>query len=73
MIYKGNYKKNTAWIATTTHYIVQHAMGKTVVAGIQTYRSDNKPTLLPANELYNDIIAALKNGSYGYILFKYGV
>ena len=73
MIYKGNYKKNTAWIATTTKYIVQHAMGKPVVAGIQTYRSDNNPTPLPANELYNDIIAALKNGSYGYILFKYGI
>jgi hypothetical protein len=73
MIYKGNYNQNTAWIGTTTHYIVVHAMGKPVVAGIQTYLSDTNPTPLPANELYNDIITAINNGSSGYVLFKYGL
>jgi len=73
MIYKGNYNQNTAWIGTITHYIVQHAMGTPVVAGIQTYLSDAKPTPLPANGLINDIIVAIKNGSSGYVLFKYGL
>lgn len=73
MIYKGNYNQNTSWIGTTTQYIVQHAGGKPVVAGIQTYRSDSNPLPIPASELNADIKAALDNGSSGYVLFKYGL
>lgn len=73
MIYKGNYNQNTTWIGTTTQYIVQHAGGKPVVAGIQTYRSDANPIPIPASELNADIKAAMDNGSSGYVLFKYGL
>ncbi len=73
MIYKGNYNQNTAWIGTVTKYIVQHAGGKPVVSGIQTYRSDSNPTPIPASELKADINAAQSNGSSGYVLFKYGL
>ena len=73
MVYKGNYNQNTAWIGTTTQYIVQHANGKPVVTGLQTYRSDSDTTPLPEYELYEDVQAALNNGSSGYVLFRYGL
>ena len=73
MIYKGNYNQNTDWIGKTTRYIVQNSMGKPVVAGIQTYLSDTNTARVSASELYNDIKAALYNGSSGYVLFKYGL
>ncbi|MCE7698718.1 MAG: glycosyl hydrolase family 18 protein, partial [Methanobacterium paludis] len=47
MTYKGNYRENTTWIGKTTAYIVSHANGKPVVAGIQTYSSDDNLTVLP--------------------------
>lgn len=73
MIYKGNYKKDTAWIGTTTKWIVEHSGGKPVIAGLQTYRSDDNLTQIPANELNSDINAAIKNNSSGYALFRYGL
>ena len=51
MIYKGNYGEDTAWIGTTTKYIVDHSNGKPVISGLQTYRSDNDMTEIPAAEL----------------------
>lgn len=73
MVYKGNYNQNPAWIGTCTSYIAQHANGKPVVIGLQTYRSDNNPVPIPLNELNTDIMTALSNGSSGYVLFKYGL
>jgi methionine-rich copper-binding protein CopC len=73
MIYKGNYQAGTSWIGSTTKYIVQAAGGKPVVAGIQTYRSDDYPVPISASELNTDIQTALDNGSSGYVLFKYGL
>jgi len=73
MIYKGNYKKDSAWIGTTTKWIVEHSGGKPVVAGLQTYRSDNDLTQIPANELNEDIAAAINNKASGYALFRYGL
>lgn len=73
MIYKGNYNKGTAWIASVTDYIVKNSNGKPVVAGLQTYVSDSNATPLPANELKNDINAAMSSGSSGYALFRYGL
>lgn len=73
MIYKGNYKKDTAWIGTTTKWIVEHSGGKPVIAGLQTYRSDNNLTQIPANELNSDINAAINNEASGYALFRYGL
>ncbi|MBM4240145.1 MAG: hypothetical protein FJ150_00435, partial [Euryarchaeota archaeon] len=73
MIYKGNYGQNTAWIGSTTKYIVDHANGKPVVAGIQTYRSDKDLTSLSADELRQDIKAAMDKGAAGYVLFRLGL
>lgn len=72
MIYKGNYAKDTAWIGTTTKYIVDHAGGKPVIAGLQTYVSDYDTTKLSASELNQDIKSAMENGASGYALFRYG-
>ncbi len=73
MIYKGNYGKDTAWIGTTTKYIVEQSKGKPVISGLQTYRSDNDMTEVPAAELKNDIQSAIDNGASGYALFRYGL
>ena len=73
MIYKGNYGQNTSWIGTTTKYIVDHAGGKPVIAGLQTYISDYDTTLLNSNELNQDIKSATDNGASGYVLFRYGM
>ncbi len=72
MIYKGNYNKNTAWIGTTTKWIVEHS-SKPVVAGLQIYQSDNNVVKLPASEVNQDIQSAISNGASGYALFRYGL
>ncbi|HML05188.1 MAG TPA: transglutaminase domain-containing protein [Methanobacterium sp.] len=73
MIYKGNYKKDTAWIGSTTKWIVEHSGGKPVLAGLQTYESDSDFTELPADELKGDVKSAINNGASGYVLFRYGL
>jgi hypothetical protein len=73
MIYKGNYHQNTQWIGTTTQYIVQHAAGRPVIAGLLNYNSDTNYSPLTSGELFLDIKTAIINGSLGYVLFKYGM
>jgi transglutaminase-like putative cysteine protease len=73
MVYKGNYGKTTAWIGTTTNYIVSKANGKPVIVGLQTYKSDSNLAKLSASELMQDIKAAAENGASGYVLFRYGL
>ncbi|WP_414468479.1 transglutaminase domain-containing protein [Methanobacterium sp. ACI-7] len=73
MIYKGNYNKNTTWIGTTTKWIVDHSGGKPVLAGLQTYESDDDLTEIPASELRSDVNSAISNGASGYVLFRYGL
>ena len=73
MIYKGNYNKDTAWIGSTTKYIVENSGGKPVLAGIQTYESDSNRTAIPSDELNSDINSALNKGASGYVLFRYGL
>jgi len=73
MIYKGNYNAGTAWIATTTKYIVNNSNGKPVIVGLLSYVSDDNVTPLSATELQKDINAALSNGASGYALFRYGL
>ncbi|HEX3014203.1 MAG TPA: pseudomurein-binding repeat-containing protein, partial [Methanobacterium sp.] len=84
MVYKGSYgynsstgtnsngKNGTSWIGSSIAYIVNQSNGTPVVAGLQAYRSTNNQTAIPANELQNDINAAIKNGASGYALFQYG-
>ncbi len=73
MIYKGNYGQNTTWIGTTTKYIVDHAGGKPVIAGLQTYVSSYDKTPLSAYDLNADIKSAMSNGASGYALYRYGM
>ncbi len=73
MIYKGNYNKNSAWIASTTKWIVEHSGGKPVLSGLQTYQSDDKVIQITANELKEDIKSSINNGASGYVLFRYGL
>ncbi len=72
MIYKGNYNQDTAWIGTTTKWIVEHS-SKPVVAGLQVYESDSNIDKLSAAEINQDIQSATSNGSSGYALFGYGL
>ena len=72
MIYKGNYHKNTAWIGSTTKWIVEHS-NTVIVTGLQAYRSDSKPTPLSPAELEGDAKIALSNGSKGFAMFRYGL
>ncbi|MGZ7117541.1 MAG: pseudomurein-binding repeat-containing protein, partial [Methanobacterium sp.] len=78
MIYKGNYGKDTAWIGTTTKYIVDHTVDANgnkipVIAGLMTYVSDYDTTKLSADDLYKDVKSAMDNGASGYVLFRYGM
>ncbi|WP_321421321.1 pseudomurein-binding repeat-containing protein [uncultured Methanobacterium sp.] len=71
MIYEGNYKEDNEWITTTTAYIVSHST-KPVVAGLQTYQSDDNVVALSAEEINQDIKSALAGGASGFALFRYG-
>lgn len=72
MIYKGSYNQNTAWIGSTTKWIVEHS-STVIVSGLQTYQSDSNPTPLPLSEMEGDAKIALANGSQGFALFRYGL
>lgn len=72
MAYKGNYRTGSEWIGKVVKYIVKHS-GKPVLAGLQTYRSDNNPSPIPASELKGDIKIAYENGASGVVLFRYGL
>jgi len=73
MAYKGNYKETSDWIRNVTSYIKSKSGNKEVWTGIQTYRSDDNITALSKEELESDIMAALKGGATGYVLFRYGL
>ena len=73
MVYKGNYGQNTTWIGTSIKYIVDHAGGKPVIAGLQTYVSSYDKTPLSASELNADVKSAVSNGASGYALYRYGL
>lgn len=73
MIYKGNYKGNTAWIKTTSEWYVQNTQGASVWVGLQSYKSDDDTTKLPLTELSEDVKAALNAKANGVVLFRYGL
>ena len=73
MIYKGNYKKTTDWIASTTKWFVANSKGAKVWAGLQGYKSDEDTSKLPASEITADVEAALKAGADGAVIFRWGV
>jgi hypothetical protein len=71
MIYEGNYNANNAWITSVTEYIVAHAKGKPVYAGLTTYLSDTYPTIEDP-DLSADVQSAKLGGAEGFVLFRYG-
>lgn len=73
MAYKGNYREDSDWIRNVTLYLKSKSGNKEVWTGIQTYRSDDNTTALSKEELESDIMAALKGGATGYVLFRYGL
>ena len=73
MIYKGNYKKDTSWIAATTKWYVENSKGAQVWAGLQGYKSDDDTSSLPTPEITADVEAALDAGAAGAVIFRWGV
>lgn len=70
MQYKGNYQSGSSWLASTTKYFSKYA---TVWSGLQTYKSDDDPTKLSANEILKDSKTCLSSGAKGIVLFRYGL
>lgn len=70
MQYKGNYNGGTSWLKSTTKFFSGKAK---IWSGLQTYKSDDNPTKLTANELLTDAKTCIANGAKGVILFRYGI
>ncbi len=70
MQYKGNYDAGSSWLASTTKMFSQMA---SIWSGLQSYRSDDDPSVLSELELQNDISTCIGNGADGAILFRYGL
>lgn len=70
MQYKGNYNAGTDWLISTTKRLSKQAK---IWSGLQAYKSDEDTTILPQNEIINDIQTCLNNGAEGVLLFRYGL
>ena len=70
MQYKGNYDAGASWLASTTKMFSQMA---NIWSGLQSYKSDDDPTILSETELKNDVDTCIRNGAKGAILFRYGL
>lgn len=73
MVYKGNYNSGTSWIKSTTEKFIKQSNGAKIWTGLQTYRSDDDVTKLPASELLKDCQSASNGGATGVILFRWGI
>ncbi len=73
MIYKGNYKKESPWIAATAKWYVENSKGAKVWAGLQGYKSDEDTAPLPASEIAADAELSFEAGSDGVVIFRWGV
>ena len=73
MVYKGNYKKDTDWIESTSQWYVKNSKGASVWIGLLSYKNDDDLTELSSSELNDDIKAALKPKSDGVILYRWGL
>lgn len=72
MAYKGNYVKKTSWITYVTKAFVLESNSAQIWTGIQAYKSDDNPKLLPLSELLKDAKAAKSGGAKGVVLFRIG-
>ena len=73
MVYKGNYNKNSSWIAATSNWFVKNSGGAKIWTGLQTYYSDNNAKPLPSSELAVDCKSAIDAGANGIALFRWGL
>lgn len=74
MIYEESYNANNDWITHTTQYIVDHAKGKPVYAGLTTYVFDSISNgYISDPDLSEDIQSVKLGGAAGYVLFRYGL
>lgn len=73
MAYKGNYKKNTAWIQEVTSVFAGQSNGAQIWTGLQAYQSDDNVKRLSHSELLKDARASMKGGAKGVVLFRIGV
>lgn len=73
MVYKGNYKTDTAWIKQRTSEFRNASNGAEIWSAVQSYRNDSDPSPLPIDELTEDAQAAVDGGATGVILFRYGL
>lgn len=71
MTYKYSYSAGRTWLKSSTQYVVKHAPSSKVVSILQTYNNNLKK--LSSSELEGDARAVMKGGSYGYVLFRYGL
>jgi len=71
MAYSGNYNENSIWIKNVASYFKQAAIWSNVCIGIQTYVSDVNQTSLPADQLHDNLQAALDGGADGIALFTW--
>ena len=70
MQYKGNYNAGSDWLARTSKSFSSKA---TIWSGLQSYKSDDNPTMLSSSELLSDAKTCINNNAKGAILFRYGL
>lgn len=71
MVYKGNFRQNTAWVGEMTKFFIENSSGSTVWTGLQGYVDDDNPNkLLPEVQIAIDANTALDAGAEGVIIFK---
>ena len=73
MAYRYDYKSGRSWITDVTNYAATRATSCKLVTVLQTYNSLKSDTPLSKSEHEADISAAIKGGSDGYSLFRYGL
>jgi len=73
MVYKGNYHQPRSWITSVTKKFVSQSNGAQIWTGLQSYHSDSNPSKLTQKTLRKDAKAAVKGGSIGVMLFRFGI
>ena len=71
MVYRGNFRQDTAWVGEMTKFFIENSSGSTVWTGLQGYvDDDNMDKFLPEVEMKIDANTALDAGAKGVIVFK---
>lgn len=71
MVYRGNFKQDTAWVGQITKFFIDNSSGSTVWTGLQGYvDDDNMDKFLPEVQMKIDGNTALDAGAKGVIVFK---